>query len=74
MRLHAIAESPVLCHADLVAGCALQMRHRVEPITGLGDLVLHPSAKDTLVRIVQWEKARSVLYGQWGVDAAHRRI
>ncbi|KAK1934181.1 Protein SAV [Phytophthora citrophthora] len=70
-------EAPVISQADIVAGCALQMRgslhmktfdHRVVPTTGLDELIVEDSVKDKLRRIVQFEKARSVIYGQWGFD------
>lgn len=71
------SESPVISEADIVAGCALQMRgslhmktfdHRVVPTTGLDELIVEDSVKVKLRRIVQFEKARSVIYGQWGFD------
>ncbi|POM58519.1 AAA family ATPase [Phytophthora palmivora] len=70
-------ESPVISQADIVAGCALQMRgslhmktfdHRVVPTSGLDELIVEDSVKDKLRQIVQFEKARSVIYGQWGFD------
>ncbi|KAE9017958.1 hypothetical protein PR003_g13684 [Phytophthora rubi] len=70
-------ESPVISQADIVAGCALQMRgslhmktfdHRVVPTSGLDELIVEDSVKDKLRRVVQFEKARSVIYGQWGFD------
>jgi SpoVK/Ycf46/Vps4 family AAA+-type ATPase len=70
-------EAPVISQADIVAGCALQMRgslqmktfdHRVVPTSGLDGLIVEDSVKDKLRRIVQFEKARSVIYGQWGFD------
>ncbi|KAL4109813.1 hypothetical protein PRIC1_001508 [Phytophthora ramorum] len=70
-------ESPVISQADIVAGCALQMRgslhmktfdHRVVPTSGLDELIVEDSVKDKLRKIVQFEKARSVIYGQWGFD------
>ncbi|ETL47029.1 hypothetical protein L916_03190, partial [Phytophthora nicotianae] len=70
-------ETPVISQADIVAGCALQMRgslhmktfdHRVVPTNGLDELIVENSVKDKLRRIVQFEKARSVIYGQWGFD------
>ncbi|KAG7375856.1 hypothetical protein PHYPSEUDO_014971 [Phytophthora pseudosyringae] len=70
-------ESPVISQADIVAGCALQMRgslhmktfdHRVVPTSGLDELIVEDTVKDKLRRIVQFEKARSVIYGQWGFD------
>ncbi|KAJ0393396.1 hypothetical protein P43SY_005410 [Pythium insidiosum] len=76
--LHALARDParpVLTHADLVAGCALQMRgslhmktfdHRVVPTAGLDALIADDGVKRQLQQVVQFEKARSVIYGQWG--------
>ncbi|CAI5705672.1 hypothetical protein KXD40_000820 [Peronospora effusa] len=71
------SESPVISQADIVAGCALQMRgslhmktfdHRVVPTSGLDELIVEESVKEKLRQIVQFEKARSVIYGQWGFD------
>ncbi|TMW61087.1 hypothetical protein Poli38472_014548 [Pythium oligandrum] len=71
------AENPVISHDDVVAGCALQMRgslhmktfdHRVVPTTGLETLIVDDATKDKLQQIVNFEKARSVIYGQWGFD------
>lgn len=71
------SESPVISQADIVAGCALQMRgslhmktfdHRVVPTSGLDELIVEDAVKDKLRKIVQFEKARSVIYGQWGFD------
>lgn len=71
------AQAPVISHADIVAGCALQMRgslhmktfdHRVVPTSGLDALIVDDRVKEQLQQIVQFEKARSVIYGQWGFD------
>lgn len=71
------AEDPVLNHDDIVTGCALQMRgslhmktfdHRVVPTSGLDTLIVEDNVKEKLLKIVQFEKARSVIYGQWGFD------
>lgn len=71
------AETPMISQADVVAGCALQMRgslhmktfdHRVVPSSGLDALIADADVKEKLRRIVQFEKARSVIYGQWGFD------
>uniref|UniRef100_K3WDU6 AAA+ ATPase domain-containing protein n=1 Tax=Globisporangium ultimum (strain ATCC 200006 / CBS 805.95 / DAOM BR144) TaxID=431595 RepID=K3WDU6_GLOUD len=71
------AEDPVINHDDIVTGCALQMRgslhmktfdHRVVPTSGLDSLIVEDSVKEKLLKIVQFEKARSVIYGQWGFD------
>ncbi|DAZ96137.1 TPA: hypothetical protein N0F65_008716 [Lagenidium giganteum] len=70
-------ENPVISHEDIVAGCALQMRgslhmktfdHRVVPTSGLDKLIVEEATKKKLLSIVQFEKARSVIYGQWGFD------
>ncbi|CAH0482292.1 unnamed protein product [Peronospora belbahrii] len=70
-------ESPVISQADIVEGCALQMRgslhmktfdHRVVPTSGLDELIVEESVKEKLRQVVQFEKARSVIYGQWGFD------
>ncbi|EEY59154.1 uncharacterized protein PITG_11625 [Phytophthora infestans T30-4] len=70
-------EAPVISQADIVAGCALQMRgslhmktfdHRVVPTSGLDELIVEDAVKGKLRRVVQFEKARSVIYGQWGFD------
>nr|CCA15809.1 conserved hypothetical protein [Albugo laibachii Nc14] len=71
------AEDPIINHEDIVAGCALQMRgslrmktfdHRVVPTSGLDSLIVESSVKSEFHQIVQFEKARSVIYGQWGFD------
>lgn len=71
------AEDPVITHDDVVTGCALQMRgslhmktfdHRVVPTHGLDQLIVEEAVKDRLKRVVAFEKARSVIYGQWGFD------
>lgn len=70
-------DDPVIMHDDIVTGCALQMRgslhmktfdHRVVPSHGLDKLIVEDTVKDSLKRIVEFEKARSVIYGQWGFD------
>lgn len=70
-------EDPVITQEDIVTGCALQMRgslhmktfdHRVVPTHGLDQLIVEDGVKSKLKRIVEFEKARSVIYGQWGFD------
>lgn len=71
------ATKPVITEQDIVAGCSLQMRgalhmktfdHRVVPTTGLDHMILPEKMKKKLSEIVQFEKARGVIYGQWGFD------
>jgi len=68
-------EAPLITEADLVEGCQLQMRgslqmksfqNRVVPKQGLDELVLGEELKAKLQEIVDFEKARAVLFGQWG--------
>ncbi|CAK4675475.1 hypothetical protein LEN26_006393 [Aphanomyces euteiches] len=70
-------KDPVITHEDIVAGCALQMRgslhmktfdHRVVPTSGLDSLIVDESVKTILAEVVQFEKARNVIYGQWNFD------
>jgi SpoVK/Ycf46/Vps4 family AAA+-type ATPase len=42
--------------------------HRVVPTTGLDVLIAEDAVKAKLEEIVNFEKARSVIYGQWGFD------
>ncbi|KXZ55616.1 hypothetical protein GPECTOR_2g1166 [Gonium pectorale] len=71
-------EPITLCQADLLAGAALQLRGALRlkdqdrqrvPRRGLEDVLLQPSLKEQLDKIVQHEKARAVLVGQWGFGA-----
>jgi SpoVK/Ycf46/Vps4 family AAA+-type ATPase len=70
--------SPVICMADLEKGARLQLRsrlrladfdRRVVPTLGLEALVLPPEIRQRLIEVVSFEKAREVLFGQWGFDA-----
>lgn len=69
------AQNPVVTEEDIVNGCTLQMRgslhmktfdHRVVPSSGFEDLIMDPKMISKLSNIVHYEKARSVIYGQWG--------
>ncbi|KAG2434073.1 hypothetical protein HXX76_007801 [Chlamydomonas incerta] len=64
-----------LRHSDLQAGAALQLRGALRlkdqdrqrvPRRGLDDVLLPASLKEKLEKVVQHEKARAVLVGQWG--------
>eukprot|EP00039_Didymoeca_costata_P020872 m.342705 g.342705 ORF g.342705 m.342705 type:complete len:1072 (-) comp21748_c0_seq1:59-3274(-) len=70
-------ENPTVQQKDLEEGCELQMRgslrmksfsNRVVPTSGLSSLVLPTSISETLMSVVDLEKARGVLMGQWGFD------
>jgi len=45
---------------------------RVIPSCGVDSMVLEDSVKESLSHIVQYSKAQSVLFGQWGFDKIHR--
>jgi len=67
--------TPTLTHQDLVNGAKLQIRGRLRlhdferrhvPLQGLDEVVVDQELKTNLYEIVNYEKARSVLFGQWG--------
>lgn len=77
-------ESPVVEHADLVAGARAQMRGnlisggaqgdkddiaQVLPVKTLADFIGSPEIVANVAAVAQCEKARRVLQGQWGFDA-----
>eukprot|EP00026_Physarum_polycephalum_P014575 Phypoly_transcript_15106.p1 GENE.Phypoly_transcript_15106~~Phypoly_transcript_15106.p1 ORF type:complete len:307 (+),score=74.15 Phypoly_transcript_15106:45-923(+) len=66
---------PVISMADLTSGAEHQLRarlamvefdNRVVPDHGLNDVVVSADVAAKLRRIVQMEKARQVLYSEWG--------
>ncbi|GFR47899.1 hypothetical protein Agub_g9646, partial [Astrephomene gubernaculifera] len=67
-----------LSQSDLLAGAALQLRGALRlkdqdrqrvPRRGLEEVLLPAPLKEQLEKIVQHEKARAVLVGQWGFGA-----
>eukprot|EP00246_Nothoceros_aenigmaticus_P015199 TRINITY_DN6205_c0_g1_i3.p1 TRINITY_DN6205_c0_g1~~TRINITY_DN6205_c0_g1_i3.p1 ORF type:complete len:1045 (-),score=220.48 TRINITY_DN6205_c0_g1_i3:28-2925(-) len=67
--------NPLVTEDDIVAGCRLQMRgslqmksftHRVVPKTGMEELILGNVMRERIDSIINFEKARAVLLGQWG--------
>jgi len=65
----------MVCHKDLRQGANLQLRgrlrmkdfhRRVVPTAGLDKVIVTEDLARSLKEIVQFEKARSVLFGQWG--------
>lgn len=75
--------SPVVCQADLVAGCKLQMRgnltqrnfeDRVPAARALKDLFLSTEHRKQLEKIVRHELARSKVYGEWSSDPTSSSI
>lgn len=70
-------ENAVVRQEDLVAGAKLQLRGRLRmidftrrrvPSRSIEDLILAPEQKRILNEIVSFEKARQVLYSQWGFN------
>ncbi|XP_065889621.1 uncharacterized protein [Dysidea avara] len=68
-------ETPLITQDDLLKGASLQLRgrlrmkdfhRRVVPAGGLDEVVVEERLMKQLKEIVQFEKARSILFGQWG--------
>ncbi|KAI6657958.1 hypothetical protein LOD99_15675 [Oopsacas minuta] len=68
-------DTPYVCQDDLLKGASLQLRgrlrmkdfdRRVIPSVGLDEVVVNDNILSSLKEIVQYEKARAVLFGQWG--------
>ena len=47
---------------------------RVLPTSGLDKVVVEEKLMKTLREIVQFEKARSVLFGQWGFGVSEQQV
>ncbi|KAH9323474.1 hypothetical protein KI387_018113, partial [Taxus chinensis] len=69
------SNNPRMIEEDIVSGCQSQMRgslqmksftHRVVPKTSMDELILSSSMRKHLESIINFEKARAVLLGQWG--------
>jgi hypothetical protein len=67
--------NPVVTEEDIISGCRLQMRgslqmksftHRVVPKISMEELILSSAMRERLDAIINFEKARAVLLGQWG--------
>lgn len=72
--------SPIVTHADLKKAAAHQLRgrltmvdfdRRIIPTRGLDDIVVPASIKSALNDIVNFGKAQSILFGQWGFAKQH---
>ena len=70
----------MLTHSDLIDGAQLQLRSflklkgletQMVPSVGLDDVILNDPLKEKLHQIVNHEKARAILYGQWGFGKKH---
>ena len=75
-------EQPRIQQEDLERGAQLQLRSRLRmadlerstvPTHGLDWLVAPERVRKVLWEVVQFEKARKVLYGQWGFDRVDGR-
>jgi DNA replication protein DnaC len=74
-------ESPMVCHDDIVKGCAAQIRgtlrmksfqDREVPTCGMDSVVVPDTIQQTLDDICSLEKARSILFGNWGFGSQMR--
>ena len=53
----------------------VDFERRLVPTRGLEDMVLHATTKATLKEIVDFEKARQVLFSEWGYsEKVHSRM
>eukprot|EP00941_MAST-03F_sp_MAST-3F-sp1_P002859 g2859.t1 len=74
---------PLITQSDIVKGCKLQMRgalkmrafsQRVVPISGLENLILlSDSHRKQLQSLINFEKARAILFGSWGFTGTHHQ-
>jgi hypothetical protein len=71
----------VVTEHDLMEGCRLQLRgslrmkafdRRVVPKSGLDALVVSESLEKQLQEIAHFDKARQILFGQWGFSEQMR--
>jgi hypothetical protein len=71
------SEKPLVLEEDIVHGCSLQMRgslrlransDSIVPSHGLDRLILNDNVRKTMESVISFEKARSVLFGQWRFD------
>lgn len=69
--------NPVITGDDLEKSARLQMRgnlsmtefeKRIVPTRGMNDLVVPQPMKHALMEVVTFQKARKILYTQWGFD------
>jgi SpoVK/Ycf46/Vps4 family AAA+-type ATPase len=72
--------SPVVTQSDLRKAAAYQLRgrlsmvdfdRRIVPTRGLDDVVVSDELRSSLGDIVNFGKAQSILYGQWGFSKQH---
>ncbi|XP_057858143.2 uncharacterized protein LOC131067212 isoform X1 [Cryptomeria japonica] len=75
MAISRDSNNPRITEDDIISGCRLQMRsslqmkslkQRIVPKTSMDELVLSTTLHERLNAIVEFEKARAVLLGQWG--------
>lgn len=74
------AAHPLVCHADLMKAASHQLRgrlsmvdfdRRIIPTRGLDSVILPEEIKSSLQDIVNFGKAQSILFGQWGFNSQH---
>ena len=68
-------DDPKITQEDIVQGCAHQMRgtlkmksfsDRIVPTAGMDMLVFPDTTRQSLADVIDLEKARGILFGQWG--------
>jgi SpoVK/Ycf46/Vps4 family AAA+-type ATPase len=73
-------KDPVICHDDLMKAASHQLRgrlamvdfdRRIVPTLGLDKVILPNEVKSSLQDIVNFGKAQSILFGQWGFSSQH---
>jgi SpoVK/Ycf46/Vps4 family AAA+-type ATPase len=72
--------SPIVTQDDLTKAAGHQLRgrlsmvdfdRRIVPTRGLDEVILSPALKESLQNIVDFGKAQSILFGQWGFAKQH---
>ena len=70
-----IRRTIITCVCTCVSSPSHQDFHRrVLPTSGLDKVVVEEKLMKTLREIVQFEKARSVLFGQWGFGVSEQQV
>lgn len=74
-------DNPSITQDDIVQGCAHQMRgtlkmksfsDRIVPTAGMDMLVFPATTRQSLADVIELEKARGILFGQWGFGESMR--
>ena len=77
LRMKVVYDTPSLYITTLIHVCSpstQDFHRRVLPSSGLDKVVVEEKLMKTLREIVQFEKARSVLFGQWGFGVSEQQV